>query len=249
MHDFPKPGPANLPRAGSNISRDFRSLTLTRIIAASPWTIAYGDEPAERTFSQQQVNELLARDKRHHQAQHQKTLDHLQQLEQNKSLSDRELAGLRARAQELESALPAEQQLTSLRDRHAQELAEIRSKGDHFKGLYTQDAIANALTSAASAAGAFNPDQLIALLRNKAQLVDGPNGPAVQIDGLSVAAVVAQMKADPANGNLFKSESAGGLGAQGTSAPRPTDPNKPPPASDWRAFLKWRRERGYGRKP
>ncbi len=76
-----------------------------------------------------------------------------------------------------------------------------------FQARAESDRVADEIRNAAHAAGAYNPDQFVDLLRSKARQL--PNGEIVLRDVMpaalqSAAEAVDYMRADPSYANLFK---------------------------------------------
>lgn len=224
---------------------------------------------SDRTFSQADVNRMLADDRRKHQKQNEQLIGQLEDLKRSKGLSDKERGELATRIEELQTqhmteAQKAERERAKLKDTHKQELDESIKERDAWRGLYADATITQALTAAAVVEQAFDPDQIIGLLQPRTRITevldeDGkPTGrwePKVKWDDqdkegkpvtldMTPADVVKRMKELPKFGNLFKSTAAGGLGTMGGQQGGRAQGGPP---KDPEAYRKWRKETGLDR--
>lgn len=223
-----------------------------------------------KTFTQEEVNRFLAAEKRKQQEQNDKTVKELQALKQAKGLTDQEKASLEDRIKALQSeGLTKEQLLQKEKEKIKTELNEqlesSRKETQVWKERFVNQKIVQEINSAASSNGAFDSEQILALLFPKTSVVEtlddegkptGEYNPRVKLadvtaDGkpttldLSVPEAVKLMKGKPDKyGNLFKSTASGGLGLGGTSQSK--DP-------DWAGLVndpaKYRELRKKGKEP
>ena len=128
-------------------------------------------------FTQDQVNEFLARDKKKHQSAHQKTLEELEALKKKSNLSVQERLDLEKQIEDTRKLLEtkeatAEEALKKAQKVHAKEVETLSGERDKWKTLYTESTISNSLTQAAVEHKAGNPKQVIALLKPATTLIE-----------------------------------------------------------------------------
>lgn len=243
----------------------------------STTTTGGGDPPPndqeKPTLSQKKVDEILAKEKRKHQAELQKSIEQLEQLKKAKGLTEEERQGLETRIEELNGQLLTKDQLlTREREKLTKEAKEREEKltGESKRNwsLFENASIGYAISSEAAKAEAFNVDQIALVLKPITALVEDKDsagqglgtytprvkfpdtdqkGAKIVLD-LTVAEAVKRMKELPAQyGNLFKSGVAGGLGASGgTGGGKGHDANNPP--KDPVAYREWRKQQGLEKK-
>jgi hypothetical protein len=157
-------------------------------------------------------------------------------------LSSGDTAGLIKKNEELEKELKttktmAEQESNKLKKGHMKESQELKTESEKWKGLFTSTLKDNAIISAAEKNGAWDPDQIISILKNKTKIVeltgnDGkptgeygvkvsmafPNekGESVELT-LAPEEAVKKMKDTDKYLNLFKGEGSGGLHRRSTN--------------------------------
>lgn len=203
---------------------------------------AGGGNPPPKTFTQDQVNGLLAEEKRKHQTTIAKQVADLEALRKAKGLTEKEREALAGRIEELNNSMLTKEQLAAKdRDKITKEYKEqldgVTKERDTWATRYQDSTIQRAIVDASVMAEAFAPSQIVALLRPLTRLtevVDGEGNPVpgefipkvklsdLDKDGkpvtldLTVAEALKRMKDRPSDfGNLFKSGVAGGIG--GTS--------------------------------
>ena len=186
-------------------------------------------------FTQEDVNNFLAKDKKKLQGEHQKTLDELNLLKQRANLSAEERAELEKRIEDTQLALTSKEEMAlqekkKLEKAHAKEVANLTQERDNWHNLYKKSTIETAITNAAVSHKAFAPSQIISYLGPKTQLVEGldekgkPNGtwvPEVMFNDvkddkpivlkLSPMDAVKRMKEMDEHVNLFKGEGTDGI--------------------------------------
>ena len=191
-----------------------------------------------RSFNQDQLNKLLAEEKRKGEAKLKAVLTEKQTLVDklltDKTLSDQERTALQAEKEELakqlltkEERLKAEKK--AVEDALNAKVKDIEAKATEWETRYAQSSIQRELQEAAVKNDAFNPSQLVTLLKPMTtfEAVNGADGKptgeyktVVTMDGKTYtpAEAIAAMKAVPAQyGNLFKAAGVPGVG--GSSAP------------------------------
>ncbi|MGN6136084.1 MAG: hypothetical protein ACTHK7_12180 [Aureliella sp.] len=191
------------------------------------------DVSAGKTFTQEDVNKMLAADKRKHQAQLQKVEAQLQTLSQDTQMSQQQREALEASLEDVRKQLRTKEQQAAidkqnLEKSYQQRLADAESRAKEWETRYTTETIGRALTDAASKGDAFNTDQVVELLRNKTKLVDGK--PMVDLEDthaetgerivtqLTPADAIKRMRElSTIYGNLFKSNIVSGIGGGGNA--------------------------------
>jgi len=141
-----------------------------------------GDAP--KTFTQDEMNKILAADKRKNSAQSDKykkqatdSLAELQRLKESTTLSGDEKEEMEQRIEILSNELLTKEELASKQskknaDKHGKELASVTGERDHWKNQFTNTSIQRAIMDAAVASDAYNPSQVVELLDRKASLVE-----------------------------------------------------------------------------
>lgn len=194
------------------------------------------------TFTQDQVNEILAKAKRDHKEAMDNIHRELNALKTRSDLTAEERQQLEQRVERLKAEnLTKEEQLTRQLEsskREAKEEAErLQAERDNYKSLFTKHRINSAIAEAASANKAYRADQIRAILSPDTALVEtvdesgSPTGEFVPevtyrtVDKdkkpislkLSVPDAVARMREDDAYANLFMDTGTGGTGGRNQS--------------------------------
>lgn len=191
-----------------------------------------------KTFTQEDVNRLLAEDRRKHQGQTQKAINELEALKTKARLTQEERNELDERIQRLQDELLTKEELAKkeqerLRKQSQEQVKSLESERDSWKTRYTSSAITRAITDAAASNDAYNPSQIVALLQSNTRLVEriddngkptgvfepkvrfrdtNKEGKEVELE-LSPAEAVKRMKELDEYLNLFKGTGVGGLGS------------------------------------
>lgn len=209
-----------------------------------------------KTFTQAEVNEFLAKEKRKHQEKYQTLEVSYEELLANQSLSQEERTRLESQLEDVRKQFRTkEQQLAhekkEAEERYQRELTEALEKGKKWETRYTESTIQQALQSAAIKHEAYNPSQVVTQLRSSTKLVEAmdangkPTGklePMVEMtvaDSETGATEVAQMTPNEAVeylkkspelwGNLFRNNVVEGIGSSsitGGGTPGKLDPTK-----------------------
>lgn len=201
---------------------------------------AAGAGTPPKTFTQDQMNKILADDRRKNQAKQKELLTQLEQLQQTARLTDDERNNLNAQVEELRlQTTTAEERARTALDKQKKDydvkVTTLTTERDEWRNRYTETAIGHEITNAAVTQEAFSPGQIAAMLRPNTRLteeLDGTGKPTGRLipkvkfeasdkDGqpivldLTVPEAVKRMKETPdVFGNLFKSTAQGGLGTQ-----------------------------------
>ncbi len=202
-----------------------------------------GNKGDDKTFSQEQVNTILAEEKRKMQDRQRVVVSELEALKKNSALTVKEKDGLEKRLEELKTQhMTAEE-----RARRAEEMAEKKRSGevetlsgerDVWRKRHAKLVVDTAIINAAVTHKAIRPDQIIAMVQPKTRLVEtldndgkptGDHEPRVALpdknkDGedivldLTVDEAVKRMKEMEQHGNLFNGGKTGGLGSGGSQS-------------------------------
>jgi uncharacterized spore protein YtfJ len=207
---------------------------------------------AGKVFTQDDVNRLLAEDKRKHQAALLKTEQTYKDLlANNKSLSEKERQTLEENLATVQGQLRTKEEQAKMEKKQLEEqltskIKEHESRASEWENRYKTETVARSLQDAAVNADAFQPSQIVALLKPMTRLVeeiDEKNGkstgrfksvvdfPDVDAEGNPTVTVrtpaeaVKRMKDLPLiYGNLFKSNVVSGIGANSaTGVPTGSD--------------------------
>lgn len=225
---------------------------------------------AKKSFTQDDVNKILAEDRRKHKAQVDKHVQELEQLKKSKSLSDQERHNLATKIEELQNSVLTKEQVAAKEQEKLKKTLEVTTKEltedrDTWKNRFHTTQIQQAITSEAVTHQAFDSDALIALLEPKTRLVEvidddgkttGQFVPKVKIqdkdkDGkivsldLTVPDAVAKMKENPRYGYLFKSTAAAGLGAGTAGGGRGGEVD--PGSMNTSQYREWRKKEGMNK--
>ena len=130
-----------------------------------------------RAFSQEEVNRLLADDRRKHQARIDRVQRTLEEVSASKNLSvkEREQLATQLEAMAAENRTREEQlvhERTQLEKQHAQVLADEKKNTDAWRKRFEDSAIQNALVDASHRSDAFSTDQIVRLLRPSTRIVE-----------------------------------------------------------------------------
>lgn len=220
-----------------------------------------------QTFTQDQVNKMLAEDRRKHKAQVDKHVSELEQLKKSKSLSDQERTNLTTKIEELQnSVLTKEQRAQKEQEKLKNDLKttteQLTADRDGWKNRFHTTQIRSAITSEAATHKAFDSDALIAILGPQTRLVEildesnQPTGEFVPktkfndrdkegkpvVMDYTVPEVVARMKEIPKYGYLFETTAQAGVGANTRAGGRGVDPAD----MTTQQYREWRKKEGIG---
>lgn len=204
-----------------------------------------GGDP-KKSFTQDEVNKIIATERKKHEERTKKSVADLETLKKSKSLTDAEKATLQSKIDELQTSLMTKEELakkeqSKLLNQHKKEVESISGERDTWRDRFTTNEILRTISDAAHANKAFNPNQIIAILRpittlKEVTTEDGSptgvfeprvkypdtdkEGKKVTLD-LTVPEAVKRMKEmTDVYGNLFTETAAGGLGMSGGTAPK-----------------------------
>ena len=224
-----------------------------------------------KTFTQEQVNSILAAEKKKLEEKSNQAIKRLEELQQSTQLTQKEKESLAAQIEELRNqSLTKEQQLTrdleKLREQAQNQSKELTTELETWKNRYGSAIVQQSITQAAVKHEAFRPEQLHALLAGRAKLVEdkddngdskGTFTPVFKFEAidpktkkpvaldLSADEVMQRMKDTPElYGNLFKSGLTGGIGGgQGKTGTKTGEPDITKMSPE--EYRQYRKDRGY----
>jgi hypothetical protein len=217
-------------------------------ILSRPWVVVHDDPPAPppappsptdppATFTQDQVNKFLAEERRKSAEKTKKALEELDLVKSKATLTDQERKDMESRIESLSNELLTKEELAkkekeTIAKKLETEKQQAIQERDGWQRRFIDSNISTALTQAAVEGKAYNPEQIIALLKPNTRMVeelgeDGkPTGnliPKVKLtdmgkDGKQVTLelhpkdAVKRLRESDAFINLFNDDSNGGLG-------------------------------------
>lgn len=194
-----------------------------------------GEETESKTFSEADVNKIveerLARDRRNRETAYQQLESKYQELLGSQNLNTEERTRLEGTLSDIQKQLRTKEEQARLDLQNAEKQAKervtsIEQERDSWRERYTKQTIERTILDAAMQNEAFNPNQIVNLLKGSTRLVEKVDDSGkttgqyeVMVDladkQLSVGDAVKQMKGATADyGNLFKSGVVPGLGTQ-----------------------------------
>ena len=203
---------------------------------------------AEKKFNQDDVNTMLAKEKRKTQDAQKRLAQELEKAKQDVALSDEDRTELSKQVEELERKyMTIEERSIQAADKtkgqHDSAIKDLVTERDAWQQRFTSATIDVAITQAASANKAIQTEQIAALLRPFTKLTEkldednkpngtfesrvafndtDKNGKPIVLD-LSVPEAVKRMSELSNYGNLFVNGKSGGLGGVGNSGKRTND--------------------------
>lgn len=220
------------------------------------WKIRYDDKageqkppenqqpPPTKTFTQEELNAILAKEKRSFQEERQKLMSELTTFKDKSTMTDQEKQELEARIEELQKATMTKEEIAKreqekMKQAHENNLKALSDEANTWKNRYTKSTIERNILDAAIANDAFAPSQLVELIGNKSKLVPvldeqgKPTGEFItkvsfeDVDKdqkpvtleMTVPETIKRMKELPNRfGNLFKSGVVPGAGGSNNGA-------------------------------
>jgi len=124
----------------------------------------------EKNFSQDDLNRFLADDRRKHQEKYKKLEESYKEILADKNLQKEQRAKLEAELADLQKSFRTKEQQAEYerkqeRERFETELDTYKTAATKWESLYKNSVIDRSLQDAAVAAEAFNPSQIVGLLR------------------------------------------------------------------------------------
>jgi len=209
--------------------------------------------PPEKTFTQEDVNRLLATNKRELQSKLEASLAKLNELEK---VGDP--LALKAKIEELSTSLMTKEEIAKkeqekLQKKYEEDLVRQKTEAESWAQRYKQSRIKESIAQAAAQHNAYNAAQLEMLLAPTAKVVEKTDADGkglgefevklpVQVGDkvleLPASEAVAKMRENTAVfGNLFKIDSKSGFGGTLNTSPAPARDGQPP--TDPEAFYAW----------
>jgi hypothetical protein len=226
--------------------------------------------PPLKTFTQDEVNTLLAREKRSAEdrgrKQNEKLIKEYEALRKNAATSEEEKTRLETRIEDLKNEYLTQDELRKKnekaeKEKQKTEKEELIGDRNRWKNMYEQSTIDREIVDAAIKGEAYNPEQILNQLKPNTRLVeelDEENRPTgrfvskVRLAGkdkdgkptvfdLTPTDAVKMMKEMPdLHGNLFKSGAHSGLGSNNNATY--SRGSNVPPYTDAAAYRKWRND-------
>lgn len=204
--------------------------------------------PSKKSFTQDEVNQILAKEKRKEQERTKKALSELEAIRSRAKLTAQERDELDGRIEQMRNELLTKEELAKkerdrLRKDHEQTVKSLSEERDSWRTRYESSTITRAITDAAAANNAYAPSQVVAILGSGTRMVEvldsdgNPTGefePRVRFHDtdkegkpvtleLKPAEAVKRMKEMDQYLNLFKVEGASGTGLQNHARGRKQD--------------------------
>ena len=133
--------------------------------------------PAERRFTQEDVNRLLADDRRKHQTKIDTIQRTLAETLDSKNLTARERETLSEQLEQLEAEKrtvteQAAHERKQLETQYQKQLSDEKKEREAWKNRYCEETTARALTDAAAGNDAFRPEQIVTVLKPYSRLTE-----------------------------------------------------------------------------
>ena len=201
-----------------------------------------------KTFSQEEVNNMLADQKRKIQTKTSDTIKQLENFKKSANLTKVQKENIEKQLDTLRTTMETEKQRAARekaaqKNKYEQKVSELTAERDRYKELHTSSSIKRSITDAASENKAIHSSQVMAILNPNTTLIedvdDEGNGtgsykPTVKFQDVdkdgnpvevnySPAEAVKRMTELPQYANLFESTNVGGTGRRTDNA----DPSKP----------------------
>jgi len=196
------------------------------------------DDPPTKGFTQQQVNDLIAKEKGKIQQRYDKRIKELETIRDSKNLSSEEVAQLNKQIEEMQSEFKTKEQLAieeanKAKKTYEKDLSKAQEQATDWQNRYTNMVIKSAIVKASAVNEAFDADQIVALLQPNTRLADvldeqgkktGDLEPKTKFIGLDEESKEIELDISPSDAvkrmtqmdkyaNLFKRAAVGGLGA------------------------------------
>ncbi len=237
---------------------------------------AYNDPPpppTPATFTQEQVDAIVAKEKREHQTKQQTLTTQLEELKKTEGLTKKQKDDLQKQIDDLQQQYLTKEQLAAQKldaERAAEKktLEELSQDRDGWRGRFESTTVENAIIKAASDNEVFSAEQIKDLLIGRAKVVeekdehgkvkgfnvlikttilDKKTNLPVPVE-IPVDEAIKQMKAQPEKyGNLFKSGVTGGVGGSSGKGGKPITASDIATMSD-AEYKAWRQQEGISRK-
>lgn len=202
----------------------------------------------ERLFTQAEVNKIAAENKRALQTKNEALIKELEGLRKGSNLTAEQKVQLEGRIEALQNEVLSKEELSKkeadrLKKEHAKVIEATTKERDDWRNRYTDATITRTITDAAVEHKAISPKQIVAILKQKANLVPETDAegnstgnlvPKVKFDTtdkdgkpvvieIPVPEAVKQMRDMEEYLNLFQGEGASGIGASSKSTGKVAD--------------------------
>lgn len=221
-------------------------------------------KPADKKFSQEDLNRLLADERRKLEKQNKQVITQLENLKKNSELTSKQKEELENRIEQLQNSFLTKEELAKkeqekLAKQYSQEKETLANELSNWKTRYADETVKRSIMDAAVVNEAYNPDQIVEILRTKTSLTEDVDeegkpqgsftpkvkfkssdkeGKTITLD-LTVPEAIKHMKDTPEKwGNLFKSGVSGGIGA----TTKPGGKRGLPDFKDPVAYREWRKK-------
>ena len=196
----------------------------------------------EEVFTQEQVNTMMADEKRKNQNKQRELVTELESLKKNTALTTEERDSLQSRIEELQNQFltseeKARQDVEKKKKEFQVNVETLTSERDTWRKKHSQLLIDTEITRSAADGKALHVEQISAILNPKTKLsekLDDEGRPTGEFEprvkfadkdkddkpiilDLTVNEAVKRMKELPQYGNLFEGDKKGGLGGTGSS--------------------------------
>lgn len=194
------------------------------------WRIAYEEPPTPepKTFTQEDIDKLLNEERAKSREQQKKILAEYNALKQKVTLTDEERKEFDVKIKELNDALLTKEEIAkrdaeALKTNYEESIKTLKEQNQALQARYTDSMITRSIIDEAVSNNAFNPEQLVALLKPLAKLTENDitkvkfpdiddKGKSVTLD-FTVSEAVKRMKELPKYQNLFKDSKVSGTGS------------------------------------
>lgn len=225
--------------------------------------------PPVKTFTQEQVDKLMAEHRKGLQTQNQELVKQLEEIRSVSTLTQQQKDELDARITTLSQQHLTEQQkaaaeFETFKKKVTKDLEATSSEAKQWKGQFESVMVQNAIAAGAVAHKAANSDQMLDLLSSKAKVLpeidnEGkPTGkfvvkiPVKVVDPktkqpvileLPAAEAIGKMREDASNANLFLFDGKAGLGGNNHPSGKTGTGGTPDFASmKTEEYIKWKKE-------
>lgn len=224
------------------------------------WKCVYDPEPPPnppKTFTQDELNSIVAEEKRKFKDQQTKLLSEIDQLKGKTTLTEKEKAEFDKRIEAMRSELLTKEEMAAkernkLSEKFEEERKALTAERDNWREKYSSSTVHRALTDAAVTHKAVSPSQIVALLRENTFLDEDLNVkvkvPSIDKDKKPIVLELAPTDAVKflteidEHKNLFRGDGTGGIGR--SSSPSSGKMTMADAAKDPETWRKHRKEFG-----
>jgi len=218
-----------------------------------------------QTYTKEEVAKMIEQERTRGEEATRKTITELEKLKKDHGLTAQQKQSLETKITELNETLMSKEELArkeqeKLKNQYTTDITAAKQSAEAWERRYKESTIAREISDAAASSGAFDPDQIAAMIRGNARVVEvqdaegNPTGefqtkvkmPTLDKDkkpailDITVQEAVKIMKDTPEKyGNLFKDTANNGVGGQGNTGSRGTmDPSQMTPEQYRKNFRK-----------